>query len=181
MRENSECDHGVGVLCDDFIGHSAKQVKAFTTNLGFLSWQIMAGGITPVGQPLDKLVNKVFKGYFRELFDQWSLTAPINAKTGSPKAPSRQLLAQWVVQAWDRVPEALCRKAWVVCGYRPAEDSCSTSGSTAIVNYQYSQDELGKIVEKIIGGDDSSHFYDDANNPDPMFPDDESDSDSDGE
>ena len=68
-----------------------------------------------------------------------------------------------------------------MCGYRPEEDLCSTSGSTAIVNYQYSQDELGKIVENIIGGDDSSHFYDEANNPDPMFPDDESDSDSDGE
>ena len=103
------------MLCNDFREHSTKDVKEFTTSLDFLCWKIMAGGITPVGQPLDKLVNKVFKGYFHDIFDKWSLTAPINAKNGIPKTPSRQLLATWVVEAWDKIPEQLCKKAWEVC------------------------------------------------------------------
>ena len=54
----------------------------------------MDGGITPKAQPLDVLINKVFKGFCRDLFEEWSLNAPTNPKTGHLLAPSRQLLAQ---------------------------------------------------------------------------------------
>ena len=131
------------MLCNDFREHSTKDVKEFTTSLDFLCWKIMAGGITPVGQPLDKLVNKVFKGYFHDIFDKWSLTAPINAKNGIPKTPSRQLLATWVVEAWDKVPETLCKKAWEVCGYKPEHDTDATNTSTDIV--ENTEDDLGKF------------------------------------
>ena len=83
-----------------------------------LKWVVIKGVLTPVAQPLDKLVNKVFKGYLRELYDIYALTAPVNQKTGSPYAPSRQLITSWIVQAWDRVPEELCAKAWTACGYK---------------------------------------------------------------
>jgi hypothetical protein len=51
-----------GLLLDDFRGHSDKKVKEVTENVDDLHWLIMAGGITPKAQPLDVLVNKVFKG-----------------------------------------------------------------------------------------------------------------------
>ena len=75
---------------------------------------MMDGGITPKSQPLDILINKVFKGFFRDLFKEWSLNAPTNPKTGHPLAPSRQLLAQWIVKAWAKVPKEPVQKSWEV-------------------------------------------------------------------
>ena len=65
----------------------------------------MDGGITPKAQPLDVLINKVFKGLFRDLFEEWSFNKPTNPKTGHQLAPSHQLHAQWIVKAWAKVPK----------------------------------------------------------------------------
>ena len=35
---------------------------------------MMKGGLTPVRQPLDKVVNKVFKGYLCDIYDMWEIT-----------------------------------------------------------------------------------------------------------
>ena len=71
---------------------------------------MMDGGITPKAQPLDVLINKFFKGFFRDIFKEWSLNAPTNPKTGHPLAQSRQLLAQWIFKAWAKFPKELVRK-----------------------------------------------------------------------
>ena len=77
---------------------------------------MMDGGITPKAQPLDVLIKKNFKGFFRDLFEEWSLNAPTNPKTVHLLAPSRQLLAQWIVKAWAKVPKEPVRKLWEVYG-----------------------------------------------------------------
>ena len=87
-----------------------------------LKWLMMDGGITPKSQPLDVLINKVFKGFFRDLFKEWLLNALTNPKTGHPLAPSHQLLAQWIVKAWAKDPKLPVRKSWEVCGYKSTED-----------------------------------------------------------
>ena len=63
------------------------------------------GGITSKAQPLDVLINKVFKVLFRDLFKEWLLNVPTNPKTSHPLAPSRQLLAKYIVKAWAKVPK----------------------------------------------------------------------------
>ena len=95
---------------------------AHNSNHPLLKWLMMDGGITPKTHPLDVLINKVFKGLFRDLFEGWLLNALTNPKTGHPLAPSRQLLAQWIVKAWAKVPKELVRKSWEVCGYKSTED-----------------------------------------------------------
>ena len=151
----------VALLVDDFRGHSHEKVKEVTGDLPLLDWHIMPGGITPKAQPLDVLVNKVFKGHFRDIFQSWSLCAPCNEKTGQPLAPSRQLLCQWVVQAWSKVPEELMRKAWVVCGYRSMKDLDRECDNSAVV--MYDQEGLKSVVEKAAGADALTIFNDPEN------------------
>ena len=63
----------------------------------------------------------------------------INAKTDHPLPPSHQLLAQWIVQAWDKVPEELVCKSWEVCGYKSVEDMSREVANEEIVNYSPQQ------------------------------------------
>ena len=109
--KDGKSDHQSAMLVDDFRGHSNQKVKAKIELVkDIFHLPIMGGGLTPKSQPLDVLVNKVFKGLFHDQFEEWSLNAPINPVTDHPIAPSRQVLAIWVVNAWDQVPEELIRK-----------------------------------------------------------------------
>jgi hypothetical protein len=63
---------------------------------------------------------QVFKLYMREHYDSYALTAPVNDK-GAMIAPSRQLVASWVVSAWDRIPSALVVKAFLSAGITTPE------------------------------------------------------------
>ena len=82
---------------------------------------------------------------------------------GHPLAPSRQLLATWVVAAWQKVPEDLVKKAWLVCGYTEIKDPEKKATSEAFV--QYSSHDLGSLVESIEGSDAVMAWIDDANDP----------------
>ena len=78
----------------------------------------MKGGLTPVGQPLDKVNNKVFKGYLCDIYHIQELTYPINTATGSPHQPTWKKCVTWVVEAWEKVLEEISAKAWTACGHR---------------------------------------------------------------
>ena len=58
----------VRLVLDAFQGHFYKKVKAHNANHPLLKWLMMDGGITPKAQPLDVIINKFFKGFFRDLF-----------------------------------------------------------------------------------------------------------------
>ena len=116
MEEDGTSKHQIGVIWDEFKGHSSKVVKAYCNSLPFLQPEIIPGGLTPVAQPLDKVINKVFKAFFRDIYDNYILTAPIG-NTGNPTPPSRQLLSMWVVEAWEKIPAELVVKSWTACGY----------------------------------------------------------------
>jgi len=161
------------LVLDAFRGHSDKKVKAVTEPMENLDWHMMDGGITPKAQPLDVMVNKIFKGLFRDMFEEWSLNAPIHPKSGHPLPPSRQLLAQWVVMAWEKVPEELVRKAWVVSGYTSMKDLQEKATSRELV--QYSSEQLGSMVENIAGADAMMAWIDEANDTEPEFPEEEDD------
>ena len=100
----------IGILWDEFRGHFAEILKNYCLSLTFFRPKIIAGGLTPTAQPLDKVINKIFRGHFRDLYDRYIITALIE-NTGNPQLPSRQLLSTWVVKAWDLIPEELARKS----------------------------------------------------------------------
>lgn len=164
--EDRDLQEPAGLLLDAFRGHHAEEVKEVTEPLELLSWLLMDGGITPKAQPLDVLINKVLKGLYRDLFEEWSLNAPINDKTGHPYPPSRQLLATWVVQSWAKIPESLVRKAWEVSGYTDM-NVLQDQASGEIV--EYSPEELGSMVERYAGDAAMMAWIDESNDHDPDF------------
>ena len=109
-------------MLDAFLGHFDKNFKAHNANHPLLKWIMMDGGITPKDQPIDVLLNKLFKGFFQDLFEEWSLNAPTNPDTGHPLAPSCKHISQWIFKAWAEVPKELVRKSWEVCGHKSIED-----------------------------------------------------------
>ena len=124
MPTGYEFDRRVGCMLGDFKGHSTPEMKEFTASAEMKDLEVMIidRGMTPENQPLDKAVNRVFESHLRDLYDAWSLTIPVNPVTGQLLAPSRQQVCHWVVKAWGSVPEELCRKAWVYCGYKPKSE-----------------------------------------------------------
>ena len=130
----------------------------------------MDGGITPKARQLDVLINKVFKGFFRDLFEEWSLNAPTNPKTGHPLAPPHQLLAQWIVKAWAKVPKEPVRKSWEVCGYKSTEDLINEEETASIAVINYTQEQLGTMIENISGYDARMAWIDEENYRQPVFP-----------
>ena len=67
----------IHILWDEFWGHFAKIAKRYCLSLAFFCPEIIPGGLTPAAQPLDKVINKVFKGHFRDLYDLYIITVPI--------------------------------------------------------------------------------------------------------
>ena len=51
------------------------------------TFEIMTGGITPKAQPIDEFIGKFFKGHYRDRYDMYMLSAPLNQK-GQPISPS---------------------------------------------------------------------------------------------
>ena len=175
-RDVDEFAQRIGVLCDDFTGHSAAECKQFTKGnterQKILNWEIMKGGLTPAAQPLDKVVNKVFKSFLRDIYDHWSLTAPVHPTSGAPLPPSRQQMASWVILAWDKVPEELCAKAWTACGYKTKDQLCGDK-ETALV--EWTDKQVDVMVEKLIGSTNSVTYSADIElvSPDAEHPEEE--------
>ena len=99
---------------------------------------------TPVRQPLDKVVNILFKGYICEIYDLWALTSPINTETGVPHPTTWQQCATWVVEAWEKVLEEVCVKAWSACAYKTNKEFESDQ-VTAI--YAYTDEQVSWLVK----------------------------------
>ena len=93
-----------------------------------------------------------------------------NPKTGHPLAPSRQLLAQWIVKAWAKVPKALVRKSWELCGYKSTEDLSNEEETATVAVINYSQEQLVTMIENIAGYDAIMEWIDEANDRQPLFP-----------
>ena len=121
------------------------------------SWLIMAGGTTPVYQPLGWLLNKLFKENYCDLCDQWMVTAPINLKTGHPIPISRQLWAQWAVLAWEKIPNVLVKKAWTGCGFKSLQSDPSTDLVLG------SGDDTVQMIEELAGEEAVAHFLKEEN------------------
>ena len=162
------------MLVDDFKGHSTDVVKECVKRFKsgddaddeedrceLIDFHIMGGGMTPKAQPLDAFLGKIMKGFYRDSHDTHMIDAPANPSTGHPFIPSRQLCATWVVSAWERVPEALVKKAWITANYVEFEklqkEDISNSMSSEITNYDQN-DLMEEITQATSDEDLLQHF-----------------------
>ena len=99
---------------------------------------------------------------FVELTDQ--------TQTGHPLAPSHKLLARWIIKAWAKVTKELVRKSWEVCGYKSTEDLSNDEETASVAFINYSQEQLGTMIENISGDDARMAWVDEANDRQPVFP-----------
>ena len=71
----------------------------------------ICGGYTSKLQVLDVGVNKPFKGFVRNAYEDWMVANPHGTKV------KRQDVAQWVWTAWLRVSQSTILNTWNAVGY----------------------------------------------------------------
>ena len=66
-------------------------------------------------QPLDVGINKPFKDRVRHLYMMWAAENMI----GRDKVPSpgREIVLQWVAEAWSEITQMMIQNAWKKCGF----------------------------------------------------------------
>lgn len=79
---------------------------------------VIPGGCTKYVQAPDVMWNKPFKASLHASYDEWLAgdTDKQYTSGGNLKAPSRHLLLDWVLVAWDKLDKDLIIKSFKVCG-----------------------------------------------------------------
>ena len=78
---------------------------------------MIPGGCTKYLQPLHVCINKPFKQYFREFYDEWFRKGVFEYTSGGKiKAPSHLKQITWVVQAWGKVSKEVIINSFDVRG-----------------------------------------------------------------
>ena len=104
-------------LADDFSAYKSSngEVKKIAKDVCKSDLLLLDGGLTPVGQPLDKLIQKIIKGNYRQQYDEYAIDADEDDKGNIP-APSRQLCAQWVANAINNIEPEVIIRSFIHCG-----------------------------------------------------------------
>jgi hypothetical protein len=105
------------LFLDLYWAHMMKQVVTRIQALGVDVFPI-PGGCTGLCQPVDVGFNKLLKTRMRKQWNDWMTSKwdCMAASLATPK-PSRYIIAEWVVNAFDSFPEHLIKNAWTKTGY----------------------------------------------------------------
>ena len=83
---------------------------------------IIPGGCTSIIQPMDKCINKPFKTYMRQEWQEWMREDRPTTKAGNLKQPTRQNIVNWVSKAWASIEQKVITDSFLVCGLANALD-----------------------------------------------------------
>lgn len=103
------------LVLDAFRGHLTPEVKTRLQNSN-CDLVVIPGGMTPVLQPLDVSVNKPFKAYLRQQYEEW-VRNPDRKKTptGKLQKASPATIATWISDAWKRIEVDTIAKSFKKC------------------------------------------------------------------
>ena len=78
---------------------------------------VIPGGLTSLLQPLDVAVNKPLKDHMKQLWGSWMESGDHEyTNQGKRKAPTKEQVASWAVQAWERITPDIIKNGYLRCG-----------------------------------------------------------------
>ena len=109
-------------MLDDFKCHRDEGFIADllkTTNTTVI---LIPGGLTPLLQPLDRMLNKQMKRLLRGIYTAHTATAVADAKTGKLQPPGRGTVSTWCEKAWAMITPDVVKMCFKICGLTLALD-----------------------------------------------------------
>ena len=103
-----------GVKCHRNEGFIADLLKRTNTTV-----ILIPGGLTPLLQPLDRMVNKQMKWLLRGMYTAHTATAVADAKTGKLQ---RGTVSTWCKKAWAMITPDVVKMCFKICGLTLAFD-----------------------------------------------------------
>ena len=71
---------------------------------------------------MDKCINKPFKTFMRQQWQEWMIQDRPTTKAGNLKQPTRQDIINWVSHAWSSIELKVIVDSFLVCGLSNALD-----------------------------------------------------------
>ncbi|XP_068112898.1 uncharacterized protein [Hyperolius riggenbachi] len=104
------------LVWDMFKAHTSDSIKKMAKSCK-TTLAVIPGGLSSVLQPLDVPLNKLFKDRVRSMWLEWVSSDEVRfAKGRSFMKPGIEMIAKWVRDAWEAIPEDTIRSAFQKCG-----------------------------------------------------------------
>ena len=103
---------------DDFSAHKTENVLNSLKEMK-IDVSVIPGGFTSVLQPLDVSLNKPFKDFYRQLWNEWMDSPnPVYTKGGNRQKSSYQTLSDRISTSIEKSSSMseLIKKSFVICG-----------------------------------------------------------------
>ena len=104
------------LVWDSFKCHVSEDIKEHLCKMK-TTMRVIPAGCRKFLQPLDVSINKPFKSFFREYYNEWYHKDNFEyTKGGIIKPPSHELQVKWVVESWKKIEKDIMVKSFDSCG-----------------------------------------------------------------
>ena len=101
---------------DSYKPHRAEEGIEITVKTCKSDVVVIPGGCTSIIQPMDKCINKPFKTFMQQQWQEWIIQDRPTTKAGNLKQLTRQDIINWVSHAWSSIELKVIVDSFLVCG-----------------------------------------------------------------
>ncbi|CAM9918791.1 unnamed protein product, partial [Ascophyllum nodosum] len=110
------------LVLDDFKCHKGEGFVADLKRKADTIVIFIPGGLTPLLQPLDRMLNKQMKRLLRGMYTSYSASVKGDPRTGKLKPPGRGVVAKWCKDALASITPETVKTCFKICGLTLALD-----------------------------------------------------------